>query len=98
MAEVILRLPRHPRVIASVGRNQRRVPSVGQKPLRETNLPFVMPEDVALRPPAEKRVLTICNLFANQKLSVPQIVSLLDESYGTVIQALISHTLIVDRR
>ena len=71
---------------------------MGEKPLRESNLPFVMPEDVALRPAAEKRVLTICNLFANQKLSVPQIVSLLDESYGTVLQALISHRLILDRR
>jgi hypothetical protein len=43
--------------------------------------------------------LTICNLFANQKLSVAEIRHLLDEaSYSSVIEALIQHKLVRDRR
>lgn len=71
---------------------------MAHKPLRVTKNGFVMPEDAFLRPPAEKRSLTICNLFANQKLSIAQIMNLLDESYGNVIQALIAHKLVHERR
>jgi hypothetical protein len=71
---------------------------MGKKPLKLTRRPFVMPEDASLRPPEEKRKLTICNLFANQNLSVPEIRHLLDEPYGTVIEALIEHKLVHERR
>jgi hypothetical protein len=68
------------------------------KQLQLTNNVFEMPQDASLRPPAEKRALTICNLFANKKLTVAQIMNLLEESYGNVIEALISHKLVHERR
>lgn len=69
-----------------------------QKPLKLTKRPFTMPEDTSQLPPEEKRKLTICNLFANQKLSVTDIRRLLDEPYGSVIEALIQLNLVHDRR
>jgi hypothetical protein len=71
---------------------------MGGKSLKLTRRPFVMPEDASQLPPEEKRKLTICNLFANQKLSVVEIRRLLDEPYGSVIEALIEHKLVHDRR
>jgi hypothetical protein len=68
------------------------------KPLKLTQRPFVMPENASQLPPEEKRKLTICNLFANQKLSVAEIRHLLDEPYSSVIEALIQHKLVHDRR
>ena len=68
------------------------------KPLKLTRQPFVMPEDASQRPPEEKRKLTICNLFANQNLSVTEIRRLLDEPYGSVIEALIEYKLVHERR
>ena len=56
------------------------------------------PEDASQLPPEEKRKLTICNLFANQRLSVAEIRHLLEEPYSTVIEALIEHKLLHDRR
>jgi len=69
-----------------------------EKPLKLTKRPFIMPEDASLLPPEEKRKLTICNLFANQKLSVTEIRNLLDEPYGSIIEALIENQLVHDRR
>ena len=71
---------------------------MGGKSLKLTRRPFVMPEDASQLPPEEKRKLTICNLFANQKLSVVEIRRLLDEPYGSVIEALIEHKLVHNRR
>ena len=71
---------------------------MGGKSLKLTRRPFVMPEDASQLPPGEKRKLTICNLFANQQLSVAEIRRLLDEPYGSVIEALIQHQLVHDRR
>ena len=71
---------------------------MGGKPLKLTRQPFVMPEDASQLPPEEKRKLTICNLFANQNLSVTEIRRLLDEPYSSVIEALIQHKLVHDRR
>lgn len=71
---------------------------MGGKSLKLTRLPFVMPEDASQLPPEEKRQLTICNLFANQTLSVAEIRHLLDEPYSSVIEALIHHKLVHDRR
>ena len=68
------------------------------KPLKLTQRPFVVPENASQLPPEEKRKLTICNLFANQKLSVAEIRHLLDEPYSSVIEALIQHKLVHDRR
>ena len=68
------------------------------KSLKLTQRPFVMPENASQLPPEDKRKLTICNLFANQKLSVAEIRHLLDEPYSSVIEALIQHKLVQDRR
>ena len=71
---------------------------MGEKPLKLTGQPFVMPEDASQLPPEDKRKLTICNLFANQRLPVSEIRRLLDEPYGSVIEALIQHKVVHDRR
>ena len=69
-----------------------------RKALRLTGRPFVMPEDASQLPHEDKRRLTICNLFANKNLSVFEIRHLLDEPYASVIEALIQHNLVQDRR
>ena len=69
-----------------------------RKSLKLTQRPFVIPENASQLPPEDKRKLTICNLFANQKLSVAEIRHLLDEPYSSVIEALIQHKLVHDRR
>ncbi|HEU0005803.1 MAG TPA: hypothetical protein VFS12_07425 [Terriglobia bacterium] len=71
---------------------------MGEKPLKLTGQPFVMPEDASQLPPEDKRKLTICNLFVNQRLPVPEIRRLLDEPYDSVIEALILHKVVHDRR
>ena len=71
---------------------------MGAKKLKLTKRPFIMPEDTSHLPQEEKRKLTICNLFANQKVSVSEIRRILDEPYGSVIEALIEHKLVHDRR
>ena len=71
---------------------------MGRKPLRPTKNSFVMPDDATLRPQAEKRELTICNLFANRQLTVAQIMDLLDETYDHVLETLIANKLVDDRR
>jgi predicted ATPase len=72
------------------------------RPSVELTLPATVQAVLAARidrlPPEDKRRLTICNLFANQKLSVAEIRHLLDEPYSSVIEALIQHKLVHDRR
>jgi len=45
-----------------------------------------------------KRELTICNLFANQNQSIAGIARVLDMNYGQVVNALIDHGFIRERR
>ena len=59
---------------------------------------FALPENMGNISPAEKRQLTICNLFSNQHQSVADIVRVLDETYESVVRALLKHEVIFDRR
>jgi hypothetical protein len=59
---------------------------------------FAMPDDPIILHPAAKRVVTICNLFANQNKSIPDIAELLDTKTSLVISALIKGGVIADRR
>jgi hypothetical protein len=72
--------------------------SMREKPLKLTGRSFIMPEDASQLLPEDKRKVTICNLFWNQRLSVTEIRHLLDEPYGSIIEALIQHKLVHDRR
>lgn len=45
-----------------------------------------------------KRQVTICNLFANHELSIPDIVRVLDETYAQVVNVLIQQGYIQERR
>ena len=45
-----------------------------------------------------KRQITICNLFANHELAIPDIVRVLDETYGHVVSVLIKQGYIHERR
>jgi len=48
--------------------------------------------------PHVKREVTICNLFANHGLAVADIIRILDEDYENVIDSLIKHQIVLDRR
>ena len=45
-----------------------------------------------------KRQMTLCNLFANHQLPIPDIVRLLDETYDNVIAVLIQQGYVLERR
>lgn len=59
---------------------------------------FRMPDDSLMLHPAAKRVLAICNLYANENQSIDQIAELLDTKTSKVISALVKEELIPDRR
>jgi len=71
-----------------------------ERPEREgflvTNKVFTNPSSAL--DPTTKRQLTICNLFANHGLSIPDIVRVLDETYGHVVSALIKQGCVHERR
>jgi hypothetical protein len=64
----------------------------------KTQKKFKLPEGLAELDPATKREMTICNLFASQNLSIPEIVRVLDSSLHQVVPTLIKHQLIKERR
>jgi hypothetical protein len=64
----------------------------------KTNKKFELPADLVQLDPANKRRMTICNLFANQNLSIGEIVKLLDSGLHQVVPALIDQGLIKERR
>ena len=59
---------------------------------------FNLPKDSSHLDPKTKRVITICNLFVNHKLSLADIVRLLDEDRGRVVLALLELGIVHDRR
>lgn len=66
--------------------------------LRLTGQGFAMPDDPLTLHPAAKRVVAICNLFANQNKSIADIAELLDTKTSRVISALVKGGVIADRR
>jgi hypothetical protein len=59
---------------------------------------FVLPEEALALDSRTKRELTICNLFVNHQLSIENIKYLLDEDVRRIVQALIDHKIVQDRR
>jgi hypothetical protein len=59
---------------------------------------FATPSNVSSLDTVTKRKMTICNLFANHLLSIPEIVRILDETSTHVITTLIDQGLIHERR
>jgi len=64
----------------------------------KSNKRFELPDDLSHLDAATKRQMTVCNLFANQNLSIREIVKLLDSSSHQVILALIEQGLVKERR
>lgn len=64
----------------------------------KTNRKFELPADLDKLDSVTKRQMTICNLFANQNLSIRDIVHVLDSSLHQVIPTLIENGLIKERR
>jgi len=64
----------------------------------KTNKKFELPADLSHLDSATKRRMTICNLFANQNLSIREIVKVLDSSLHQAVPALIENGLIKERR
>ncbi len=63
-----------------------------------TPKPFIVPADTTRLDPATKRKTTICNLFVNHQLPIRDIVRVLDETYGSVVRALIESGVVYERR
>ena len=59
---------------------------------------FVPPADLSHLNSVSRQEVTICNLFANQKLSIPDICRVLDEPYCRVVHVLILGGLVHERR
>jgi hypothetical protein len=59
---------------------------------------LAVPPDTRDLDPQTKRDFTICNLFINQKLTISDIIRVLDEDYGHVVMALLESGVIQDRR
>jgi hypothetical protein len=64
----------------------------------KTKKKFELPADLSHLDSTTKRQMTICNLFANQNLSIWEIVKLLDSSPHQVVPTLIENGLIKERR
>ena len=65
-------------------------------PVREEN--FLLPPDTTSLDPQTKREVTICNLFINHKLSIEEIIRVLDEDYGHIVNALLNRRVVDERR
>jgi hypothetical protein len=59
---------------------------------------FLVPNDLHGLDPKTQYDLEICTLFINEKLTIPDIALLTGDDYGTIVQALLSQKVIVDRR
>jgi hypothetical protein len=59
---------------------------------------FELPEESLFLEPKTKRALTICNLFINHRLPVPQIAQLLEECVAEVVRVLVQHKIVRERR
>lgn len=64
----------------------------------KTKAEFKLPENLSELDPQKKRRFTICNLFANQNLSIRDICVVLDARKHQVIGVLIENNLIKERR
>ncbi len=64
----------------------------------KTKTKFNLPENLRELDPQVKRECTICNLFANQGLSIKDICVVLDTNLHQVIDVLIENDLIKERR
>jgi len=65
-------------------------------PVRMVN--FAVPSDTMSLDSKTKRALTICNLFINHKLTVPDIIRVLDEDYRRIVRTLLSSGIVSERR
>ena len=59
---------------------------------------FINPKNTTLLDRVNKRKITICNLFVNDRLPMRDIVRVLDERYDHVVTVLIEQGLIRERR
>jgi hypothetical protein len=59
---------------------------------------FINPADMTSFDPVRKRKMTISNLFVNHRLSIRDIVRVLDEKYDHVVWVLIDQGLVFERR
>ena len=59
---------------------------------------YAGPQDTINLPADQKRTVTVCNLFSNERKRIDEIVQLLDTDRRTVIHALIHEGLVLDRR
>jgi len=59
---------------------------------------FAVPPDTVGLDPKTKREVTICNLFSNHKLTIRDIVRILDEDYRHIVSVLLKNGVAGERR
>ncbi len=59
---------------------------------------FIVPSHINQLDRQTKRKVTICNLFINHRMAIPDVARVLDESYSRAIAALIEQGVVEDRR
>lgn len=74
------------------------VSSLERDGFRMTQKVFAAPPDTTNLDPLTKRNMAICNLFAHHELPIRDIVRMLDEKYGNVVNVLIGEGLVYERR
>jgi hypothetical protein len=62
------------------------------------NLKFPVPPNTLDLDPKTKREVTICNLFINHQLTVPDIIRVLDEDYRHIVNVLLNSGIVGERR
>jgi hypothetical protein len=65
---------------------------------RLKQLGFDPPMEISRLDSVSRKEVIICHMFMNQKLGIQEIGRLLGESYGNVVQVLISRGLVYERR
>jgi hypothetical protein len=63
-----------------------------------TEKQFAVPENTTDLDPRTKKAVTICNLFLNEKLTISDMIRVLDEDYGSIVLALLEEGVIKERR
>jgi hypothetical protein len=59
---------------------------------------FALPPETISLDPKTKREVTICNLFINHKLSITDILRVLDEDYRHIVNVLLNSGKVDERR
>jgi hypothetical protein len=91
-------VPKQPATLEIERRPEMKQSSITRDGFRVLRDQFIVPRNASTLDTGTKRAVTICNLFLNHRLSLSDIVRVLDEDNGRVVLALLEQGIIEDRR